>query len=83
MYITICGASSQKPYNVGEKKKKSFWVIWILQILNFKSIYNFALLQCKKSTPKNDWKLESCMAQFGFQAFFLLFGLLWSPTLYR
>ena len=68
----ICGASSRKPYNVGEKKYFTFWQIWILQILSFKSIYNLPLyFIARKIPPENDRKLKSCMAQFGFPSIFL------------
>ena len=59
---------------MSEKKYFSFWQIWILQILSFKSIYNLPYFIVRKNTPKSDRKLESCMAQFSFPSVFLAFG---------
>ena len=68
----ICGASSRKPYNVGEFFS-SFRQIWILQILSFKSIYNLPYFIVRK-IEKYDRNLEeSCMAQFSFPSVFLAF----------
>ena len=62
---------------MSEKKYLSFWQIWILQILSFKSIYNLPYFIVRKiPTPpkkKIDRKLESCMAQFSFPSIFLAF----------
>ena len=76
---------------MSEKKYFSFWQIWILQILSFKSIYNLPYFIVRKIPKKHDRKLESCMAQFSFPHVFLAFWafmisdfirVTWSRTTY-
>ena len=59
---------------MSENKYSTFWQIWILQILSFKSIYNLPYFIARKIPPENDRKLKSCMAQLGFPSVFLTFG---------
>ena len=63
---------------MSEKKYFSFWQIWILQILSFKSIYNLPYFIVRKIPPISDRKLESCMAQFGFPCVFFFFFFFFS-----
>ena len=58
---------------MSEKKYFSFWQIWILHMLNFKSIYNLPYFIVRKMQQKSDRKLESCMAQFSCPSVFLNF----------
>ena len=58
---------------MSEKKYFSFWQIWILQILSFKSIYNLPYFIVRKMQQKSDRKLERCMAQYSFPSVFLAF----------
>ena len=53
---------------MSEKSYFSFWQIWILQILSFKSIYNLPYFIVRKNI------IESCMAQFSFPSVFLACG---------
>ena len=68
----ICGASSRKPYNLGEK------IFIFLADLNspdskIYKIYNLPYFIVRKIQKLSDRKLESCMAQFSFPSVFLAF----------
>ena len=82
MQVGIYVVRHHESHIMSEKNYLSFWQIWILQILSFKSIYNLPYFIVRKMQQKSDRKLESCMAQYSFPSVFLAFWALWSPTLY-